>query len=97
MIATKRKLAGRAVNPIGLGCMNLSHAYGHPPTPEEGVKLLQRAVELGVDHFDSAALYGFGRNEELVGPALKAVRDDILLVSKCGMQGVDGKRIAQDA
>ena len=93
MIATKRKLAGRAVNPIGLGCMNLSHAYGHPPTPEEGVKLLQRAVELGVDHFDSAALYGFGRNEELVGPALKAVRDDILLVSKCGMQGVDGKRI----
>ncbi|WP_375202794.1 aldo/keto reductase [Hyphococcus sp.] len=93
MTTRKRRLAGRAVNPVGLGCMNLSHAYGHPPSPEEGVKLLHKAVDLGVDHFDSAALYGFGRNEELVGPALKHVRDDILLVSKCGMQGVDGKRV----
>ncbi|PQA86983.1 aldo/keto reductase [Hyphococcus luteus] len=89
----KRRLAGHAVNPIGLGCMNLSHAYGHPPSPEDGVKLLHKAIELGVDHFDTAALYGFGRNEELVGPALKPYRDDILLASKCGMQGVDGKRV----
>ena len=93
MTIKKRRLAGRAVNPVGLGCMNLSHAYGHPPSPKDGVKLLHKAVELGVDHFDSAALYGFGRNEELVGPALKNVRDDILLVSKCGMQGIDGKRV----
>lgn len=93
MTITKRRLAGRAVNPIGLGCMNLSHAYGEPPSPENGVKLLHRAIELGVDHFDTAALYGFGRNEELVGPALKPCRDDITLVSKCGMQGVDGKRV----
>lgn len=89
----KRRLAGHAVNPIGLGCMNLSHAYGNPPPPEEGVKLLHKALDLGVDHFDTAALYGFGRNEDLVGPALKDRRDDIFLASKCGIQGVDGKRV----
>ncbi|MCK5749763.1 MAG: aldo/keto reductase, partial [Oricola sp.] len=84
MTIMKRRLAGRTVNPVGLGCMNLSHAYGVPPSPEDGVKLLHKAIDLGVDHFDSAALYGFGRNEELVGPALKPYRDDIVLVSKCG-------------
>ncbi len=89
----KRRIAGQAVNPIGLGCMNLSHAYGHPPSPEDSVKLLHKAIELGVDHFDTAALYGFGKNEELVGPALKPYRDDIMLASKCGMQGVDDKRV----
>lgn len=73
--------------------MNLSHAYGEPPAPEDGVKLLHRALDLGVDHFDTAALYGFGRNEELVGPALKPWRGEIMLVSKCGMQGVGGKRV----
>ena len=93
MTIMKRRLAGRTVNPVGLGCMNLSHAYGVPPSPEDGVKLLHKAIDLGVDHFDSAALYGFGRNEELVGPALKPYRDDIVLVSRCGMQGVDGKRV----
>ncbi|WP_428409023.1 aldo/keto reductase [Hyphococcus sp.] len=93
MTTKNRRLAGRAVNPIGLGCMNLSHAYGHPPSPEDGVKLLHKAIDLGVDHFDTAALYGFGKNEELVGPALKPYRNDILLASKCGMQGIDGKRV----
>lgn len=93
MTMMKRRLAGRAVNPVGLGCMNLSHAYGVPPSPEDGVKVLHKAIELGVDHFDTAALYGFGRNEELVGPALKPHRDGIFLASKCGMQGVDGKRV----
>ena len=93
MTIKTRILAGRAVNPVGLGCMNLSHAYGQPPSPEDGVKLLRKALDLGVDHFDTAALYGFGRNEKLVGPALKDVRDNIVLVSKCGMQGVDGNRV----
>lgn len=93
MTSQKRKLAGASVNPIGLGCMNLSHAYGHPPSPEDGVKVLTKALDLGIDHFDSAALYGFGRNEELVGPALKPFRNEIFLASKCGMTGVDGKRV----
>lgn len=79
--------------PIGLGCMNLSHAYGIPPPPEQAERVLLRALELGVTHFDSAALYGFGRNEELVGRVLGPYRDRIVLVSKGGMAPVDGKRV----
>ncbi len=89
----QRNLAGRTVAEIGLGCMNLSHAYGVPPEPAVGKALLHAALELGVDHFDTAALYGFGRNEELVGEALQPFRQRIFLASKCGMTGVDGKRV----
>lgn len=88
----KRKLGTRRVSPIGLGCMNLSHAYGVPPSAKVGRAVLQKALDLGITHFDSAALYGFGRNEELVGPFLKSHRDDIVLVSKCGMRGENGVR-----
>jgi aryl-alcohol dehydrogenase-like predicted oxidoreductase len=62
--------------------MNLSHAYGTPPPREQAVAVLEKAFELGITHFDSATLYGFGRNEALVGPVLKPVRDRILLTSK---------------
>ena len=89
----KRKVGPFAVNAIGLGCMNLSHAYGTPPSAEDAVKLLRRALDGGVDFFDTAALYGFGANEHLLGQALKAQRDRFVLASKCGMAGVDGKRV----
>ena len=88
-----RRLAGRAVGSIGLGCMNLNHAYGEPPPPEEGLKVIRRAFELGVTHFDTAALYGFGKNEELLGRWLPAVRSQVFLASKCGMTGIDGRRV----
>ncbi len=89
----KRRIAGVEVASIGLGCMNLSHAYGTPPTHVDGVRLLHQAVDLGITHFDSAALYGFGRNEELLGEALKPYRQRIHLASKCGMTSVYGKRV----
>lgn len=89
----KRRVGPFSVNPIGLGCMNLSHAYGKPPTPEEGAQLLRRALDIGVDFFDTAALYGFGANESLLGAALKGQRNRFVLASKCGMAGVDGKRV----
>jgi len=73
--------------------MNLSHAYGAPPSPEAATALLRRAVHLGVRHFDTAALYGFGRNETLVGEALAPYRREVFLASKCGMTGIDGKRV----
>jgi len=88
----QRKLAHWSVPAMGLGCMNLSHAYGTPPSIEDAKKVLHRALDIGVRHFDSAALYGFGRNEELVGPFLKPYRKDLVLVSKCGMRGIDGVR-----
>jgi hypothetical protein len=84
---------GQAVKRIGLGCMNLSHAYGQPPSEPQATKLLLQAIELGVDHFDTAALYGFGNNEKLVGKVLKPHRQKLFLASKCGMTGVDGKRV----
>ena len=89
----QRKIASRLVGPIGLGCMNLSHAYGHPPEKTYAIRLLHRACDIGVKHFDTAALYGFGSNEKLVGEALKDRRSDIFLASKCGMTGVGGKRV----
>ncbi|MBL1102073.1 aldo/keto reductase [Streptomyces sp. 205] len=73
--------------------MNLSHAYGVAPTLEAAERLLLTAVEEGVTHFDTAALYGFGTNEELVGRVLAGHRDRIVLASKCGMTGVDGRRV----
>jgi aryl-alcohol dehydrogenase-like predicted oxidoreductase len=73
---------------IGLGCMNLSHAYGAPPPPQAAEALLLAALEAGVTLFDTAALYGFGANETLVGRVLKAHRDRIVLCSKGGMAGV---------
>lgn len=86
-----RQLAGRAVNPIGLGCMSLSWAYGVPPSPAEGARLLERALELGYDHFDTARIYGLGANEELIGDTLAPLRDQFLLASKTGII-VDGDK-----
>lgn len=88
-----RTIANESVFPIGLGCMNLSHAYGEPLSEAEGVRLLEQALELGVNHFDTATLYGFGKNETLVGSVLKNHRNQVFLASKCGMAGVDGKRV----
>jgi aryl-alcohol dehydrogenase-like predicted oxidoreductase len=84
----QRQLGPYQVSAIGLGCMNLSHAYGAPPAPEVGEALIHRALDLGVTMFDTAALYGFGTNELLVGRALKAHRHEITLCSKGGMAGV---------
>lgn len=89
----KRQLGRFSVNPIGLGCMNLSHAYGIAPSAEAGERLLLAALDAGVDHFDTAALYGFGANERLLGQVLSRYRQRFTLASKCGMTGVDGKRV----
>lgn len=81
----KRNLAGRQLNPIGLGCMGLTHGYGVPPEPEAGAKVLLRALELGYDHLDTANIYGAGRNETLIGETLSHRRDEFFLASKTGI------------
>ena len=86
-----RALGPFQVSPIGLGCMNICHAYGNPPPPEQAERLLLAALDAGVNHFDTAALYGFGLSEKIVGKALSAHRSRFTLASKCGMQGVDIK------
>ena len=89
----KRKLGPFEVSAIGLGCMSLSHAYGTAPPAEEGARVLLRALDLGYTFFDTAALYGMGANETLVGNTLRSHRDKFVLASKCGLQVIDGKRI----
>src|SRR5574343_1758476 len=86
-----RRIANFTVSAIGLGCMNLSHAYGVPPSPEQGERVLLAALDAGVTLFDTAALYGFGANEELVGRVLKKHRQQFTLCSKGGMAGVKGE------
>ena len=65
--------------------MNLSWAYGDPPPHAEKVRLLERALELGYDHFDTSNIYGLGRNETLLGEAIMHARGDFLLASKTGI------------
>ena len=84
-----RKLGLFEVSAIGLGCMNLSHAYGAPVSAEQGERVLLAALDAGVTLFDTATLYGFGANETLLGKVLKPHRHKFILASKCGMQGVD--------
>src|ERR1700682_3097672 len=84
--ATERRRLGRIgpeVSAIGLGCMSLSGVYGSSDD-EAGIALIHRAIDLGVDHFDSSDMYGWGQNEELLGRALKGRRDGIVLASKFG-------------
>jgi aryl-alcohol dehydrogenase-like predicted oxidoreductase len=85
----QRKLGPFTVSAIGLGCMSLSYAYGVPPPVAHGERVLLAALDAGVTHFDTAALYGYGVNEELVGRVLKPHRQKIMLASKGGMAGVD--------
>ena len=76
--------------------MNLSHAYGAPVSREQGERVLLAALDAGVTFFDTAALYGFGANETLVGQVMKPHRRRFTLASKCGMQGVtqsDGSKV----
>ncbi|WP_371328990.1 aldo/keto reductase [Polaromonas sp. AER18D-145] len=83
-----RRIGPFDVSAIGLGCMNLSHAYGAPPSAEQGERVLLAALDAGVTLFDTAALYGFGANETLVGKVLSRHRSRFTLASKGGMAGV---------
>jgi len=88
-----RTLGPFEVSTIGLGCMCLSHAYGTPPEPEAAARLLHRALDIGYTHLDSAALYGFGANETLLGQVLKDRRREYILASKGGMfRNAQGQR-----
>ena len=70
--------------------MSLSWAYGAPPSPEDGAKLLHRALDVGYDHLDTARIYGLGANEELIGSTLRDRRSEFFLASKTGIF-VEGK------
>ncbi len=88
----KRMLGSASLLPVGLGCMNLSWAYAAPPSPDEAARLLNHALDLGYQHFDTARLYMAGANEELLGKALQGRRNAYTLASKTGLFADGAKR-----
>ena len=84
---SSRRIGPFGVPAIGLGCMNVSWAYGPPVADADAERLLLAALDAGVTLFDTAALYGFGTNETLVGQVLGQHRDRIVLCTKGGMTG----------
>ncbi|MCH6577381.1 MAG: aldo/keto reductase [Alphaproteobacteria bacterium] len=77
---------------IGLGCMPMTRIYGEPDE-NEAIATIHRAIDLGVDYIDTSDAYGNGKNEELVGRALKGRRDKVILVTKFGnIRHPDGRR-----
>jgi aryl-alcohol dehydrogenase-like predicted oxidoreductase len=98
MVTERRRLGkdGPEVSAIGLGCMSLSGVYGKSDD-QAGIALIHRALDLGIDHFDSSDMYGWGQNEELLGRALQGRRQGVVIATKFGQtrrpggaNGVDG-------
>ena len=93
---------GKALPAIGLGCMGLSEFYGPPTEQGAAIKLLHEAIELGVEHFDTAEMYGIcSTNESLLGKAFHDRRDKVFIATKFGptrdpatgeFTGIDGSR-----
>jgi aryl-alcohol dehydrogenase-like predicted oxidoreductase len=84
----KRRTLGTSdihVSAIGLGCMGMSQSYG-PGDDEESIKTLHRALNLGINFLDTAAVYGNGANEALVGRAIRDRRGEAVVATKCGIQ-----------
>ncbi|SFM60097.1 aldo/keto reductase [Thermodesulforhabdus norvegica] len=91
----KRKLGQRGpeVSALGLGCMGMSFGYGPPKDRKEMIGLIRKAVELGVNFFDTAEVYGPYTNEELVGEALEPFRGEVIVATKFGFDtGTDAVR-----
>ncbi|MEB2847986.1 aldo/keto reductase [Rhizobiales bacterium RZME27] len=83
--------AGLEVSALGFGCMGLDFSYAHKLTKQDGITLIRQAVERSVTFFDTAEVYGPFTNEEIVGEALKPVRDQVVIATKFGFNIVDGK------
>ena len=92
---------GLKVSAIGVGCMPMikggNITYGQDADPQESIKTIHRAIDLGITFFDTAQIYGPFSNEELVGEAIKGKRDGLVIASKFGFKfdggnivGVDG-------
>ncbi len=92
---------GLKVSALGVGCMPMVQGgnitYGKNADPDEAIKTIHRAIDLGINFFDTAQIYGPLQNEELVGQAIKGKRDGLIIASKFGFKfdgdniiGVDG-------
>jgi len=88
----QRRIGPFSVSAIGLGCMNMSAGYGPRPEVAYSGKLLNQALDEGYTFLDTAAMYGMGHNEELIGTCLASRREEYVLASKCGIfKNAEGK------
>lgn len=86
-----RKLGNLEVSAIGLGCMGMTFSYTPFPEKKDMIVLMRKAIEQGVNFFDTAEVYGPYNNEELVGEALAPFRKEVVIATKFGFNIVDGK------
>jgi aryl-alcohol dehydrogenase-like predicted oxidoreductase len=84
---------GLTVSALGLGCMGMSQSYAPFPERSASIALIRAAVERGITFFDTAEVYGPFANEELVGEALRPVRDQVVIATKFGFRYEDGKSV----
>ena len=89
--------AGLEVSALGFGCMGISANYGRALSYEDGIAMMRTAVDAGVTLFDTAESYGPFTNEELVGDALRSVRDRVVIATKFGFKFVNGKMAGVDS
>ena len=87
---------GLRVSTLGLGCMGMSEFYGHTDD-DQSIRVIHEAIELGVNFFDTADMYGVGRNEELLGRAVKGRREKVIIATKfANVRSSDGKFLGID-
>jgi aryl-alcohol dehydrogenase-like predicted oxidoreductase len=88
---------GPEVSSLGFGCMGISFGYGPAAAPQDGIGVIRAAFEEGVTFFDTAEAYGPFTNEELVGQALRTVRDQVVIATKFGFKFENGKQAGLDS
>lgn len=97
-----RKLGDLEVSAIGMGCMGFSTAYGKAPEESESIRLMQKAHDMGCTLYDTAEIYATYRNEELVGKALKPIRNEVVLCTKyspaalLGQESIKGGKLSRN-
>jgi aryl-alcohol dehydrogenase-like predicted oxidoreductase len=89
--------SGLQVSALGFGCMGLSYGYGPATDRRDGIAIIRAAVDAGVTFFDTAEAYGPFANEELLGEALDAVRDRVVIATKFGFTFANGKIVGLDS